>query len=111
MPSWPRPRLPRINTDVPLEEQFAEVDRMTPEQRLEAMFRGEFTYAQLGHWSARYPHEVPIVNGEFWWIVAHLDDVLEPDEPLAHPTGHGRDPSIGRPEHVVPPRGRHPRPS
>ena len=93
MATWPRPRLPRINTDVPLEEQFAEVDRMTPEQRLEAMFRGEFTYAQLGHWSARYPHEVPMVNGEFWWIVAHLDDVLDGDEPLTHPTDHRHDAS------------------
>lgn len=92
MPTLPRPRPPSRSIDVPLDEQFAEVNNMTPEQRLDAMFRGEFTYAQLGHWSARYPHEVPIVNGEFWWIVAHLEDVIEGDDAvLTTPPSNGHD--------------------
>jgi hypothetical protein len=44
---------------------------MTPSQRVAAMRRGELTYAQCAAWAARYPEQVPLLNGEFEYI-AHL---------------------------------------
>jgi hypothetical protein len=50
---------------------------MTSEQRVAAMRRGDLTYEQLAAWSARHPDEVPMVHGEFEWIVAKLAEVCE----------------------------------
>ena len=51
--------------------------QMTPEQRVAAMRRGDLTYEQLAAWSARHPDQVPMVHGEFEWIVAKLAEVCE----------------------------------
>ena len=51
--------------------------QMTPAQRVAAMRRGELTYEQLAAWSARHPDEVPVVHGEFEWILAKLPEVCE----------------------------------
>ena len=51
--------------------------QMTPRQRVAAMRRGDLTYEQLAAWSARHPEQVPIVHGEFEWIVAKLPEVCE----------------------------------
>lgn len=48
--------------------ELARLWAMTREQRVAAMWRGELTYRQCCAWSARAPHEVPRVNGEFAWI-------------------------------------------
>ena len=44
--------------------------RMTPAERVAAMRAGELSLRQLTAWSARCPHEVPLIGGEFEWIVA-----------------------------------------
>lgn len=44
---------------------------MTPSQRVAAMRRGELTLEQCSAWAARYPDQVPLLNGEFEYI-AHL---------------------------------------
>jgi hypothetical protein len=44
---------------------------MTPAQRVAAMRRGELTLEQCSAWAARYPDQVPLLNGEFEYI-AHL---------------------------------------
>jgi len=51
--------------------------QMTPAQRIGAMRRGELTYEQLAAWSARHPDEVPVVHGEFDWILAKVPEVCE----------------------------------
>ena len=51
--------------------------QMTPAQRVAAMRRGELSYEQLAAWSARHPDEVPMVHGEFEWIIAKLPEVCE----------------------------------
>lgn len=51
--------------------------QMTPAQRVAAMRRGDLTYEQLAAWSARHADEVPMVHGEFEWIVAKLAEVCE----------------------------------
>lgn len=43
---------------------------MTPAERRSAAARGELTHAELCHWSARAPHEVDLIGGEFFWIAA-----------------------------------------
>lgn len=79
--SYPRPRHPRLSTTTPIAEQFAQLDRMTPEERLAAMFAGELTYPQLGKWVSRWPDECPIVAGEFIWIAAFDEDKWPVDAP------------------------------
>lgn len=46
---------------------IALLERMTPAQRLRSS-RGAFSAHQRATWAARYPEEVPLVNGEFEWI-------------------------------------------
>jgi hypothetical protein len=42
--------------------------QMTPAQRAAAMRRGELTLEQCSAWAARYPEQVPLLNGEFEYI-------------------------------------------
>jgi hypothetical protein len=42
---------------------------MTRDERIAAMWRGELTTRQLCQWSSRAQHEVPLLGGEFAWIV------------------------------------------
>jgi len=43
--------------------------RMSPDERVSAMQRGELTFAQLREWTAQAPSEVPRdASGEFVWI-------------------------------------------
>ncbi len=51
--------------------------QMTPAQRLAAMRRGELTLEQCSAWAARYPEQVPIVNGEFEYLVMFTPEVLD----------------------------------
>ena len=39
--------------------------QMTVAQRVAAMRRGELTLEQCSAWAARYPEQVPLLNGEF----------------------------------------------
>lgn len=50
---------------------------MTPEQRVAAMWRGELSIRQLCEWSRRAPAEVPLINGEFAYIVMRTPEWLE----------------------------------
>ena len=43
---------------------------MSPRQRRAAMARGELTIEQLTAWSAREPHQLPRINGEYTHIYA-----------------------------------------
>lgn len=46
---------------------------MTPEDRLLAYRQGELPRHELAGWAARYPEEIPLVNGELPWIAANLE--------------------------------------
>jgi hypothetical protein len=54
---------------------------MTAAQRVSAMWRGQLTRHQLSKWSSRAPHEVPILGGEFAWIVIRTPEWAEPSQP------------------------------
>ena len=47
---------------------------MNIDERVAAMHRGELGYDQLAHWAAHRPHEVPKLNGEFWFIAITCED-------------------------------------
>jgi len=46
---------------------------MTPEGRRLAYESGELTRAELFAWAAQFPDEVPLIDGEFPWIVANAE--------------------------------------
>lgn len=62
-----------------LVDSFASVlRRMTPAERISASRHSGFTRWERWVWAARYPEEVPLVNGEFEWIACNMPD-LDPD--------------------------------
>ena len=50
---------------------------MTPNERIAAMRRGDLTMEQCCAWAARYPQQVPLINGEFEFIAAYTPEVCE----------------------------------
>ena len=51
--------------------------RMTPNERIAAMRRGDLTMEQCCAWAARDPKQVPLINGEFEFIAAYMPEVCE----------------------------------
>jgi hypothetical protein len=60
-------------------ERIARLDAMTAAQRLHSATTGQLTLGELLRWAARHPHEVPLVNGEFFFIAQFMPDA-EPAE-------------------------------
>ena len=65
----PRPASLAIDPDR-LERMWA----MTPAQRRQAAQRGQLSLGEMLKWASRRPQEVPIVNGDFFFITAFLAD-------------------------------------
>jgi len=51
--------------------------RLGREGRLAAYRRGELCFDSCCLWAARYPHEVPLLNGEFEFIAITTPEVCE----------------------------------
>jgi hypothetical protein len=51
--------------------------RLGREGRLAAYRRGEFDLDTCCLWASRYPHEVPLLNGEFEFIALSTPEVCE----------------------------------
>lgn len=49
--------------------------RMTPEERISASRHGGFTRWERWVWAARFPDEVPLVNGEYEWLALGSADL------------------------------------
>jgi hypothetical protein len=58
-------------------ERLRALWEMTPEARIAAMYRGELTTEQCLAWAARYPQQVPSVNGEWAFIAMKAADLDE----------------------------------
>jgi hypothetical protein len=58
-------------------ERLRPLWQMTPAQRVAAMRRGELTLEQCSAWAARYPEEVPKLNGEFEYLAAFTPEVRD----------------------------------
>jgi hypothetical protein len=63
------------------DEELRALWAMTPAQRVTAMWRGQLTRHQLSKWTSRMPHEVPLLGGEFAWIVMRTPEWAEPSHP------------------------------
>jgi hypothetical protein len=62
-------------------ERLARMWALTPAERLEEARQGRLSLAEMLRWASRAPHEVPLVNNEFFFITALLADVADADEP------------------------------
>jgi len=51
--------------------------RMSPNERIAAMRRGDLSMEQCCAWAARYPRQVPLINGEWEFIAAYMPEVCE----------------------------------
>jgi hypothetical protein len=84
MPQQPTPTVARTAPalNIPLgearEQQLAALWAMSPAERIAAMWRGDLTLYQLTRWSSRAQHEVPLLGGEFAWIVMRTPEWDEP---------------------------------
>ena len=58
-------------------EEYRSLWAMSRGERIAAMWRGELTTLQLCQWSSRAQHEVPLLGGEFAWIVMRTPDWAE----------------------------------
>jgi hypothetical protein len=74
--SQPRSALPRL-PGASFQERMSALYRMSPQQRREVAREGELTYAEACKWAARFPHEVELVDGEFWFIAQRTPEATE----------------------------------
>jgi hypothetical protein len=51
--------------------------RLGREGRLAVYRRGEFDFDACCLWAASYPHEVPLLNGEFEFLAVKTPEVCE----------------------------------
>jgi hypothetical protein len=63
----------RVERDARLEALW----RMTSNERIAAMRRGDLSMEQCCAWAARFPQQVPLINGEFEFIAAYMPEVCE----------------------------------
>lgn len=50
---------------------------MTVAGRIAAMRRGELSLEQCSAWAARYPEQVPLLNGEFEYLAAFTPEACD----------------------------------
>ena len=55
-------------------ERLERMWAMTPAQRRQAAQRGQLSLGEMLKWASRRPHEVPIVEGDFFFVAAFLAD-------------------------------------
>lgn len=51
--------------------------KMSVAQRVEAMRKGELSLEQCAAWAARYPEQVPLLDGEFEYLAAFTPEARE----------------------------------
>jgi predicted lysophospholipase L1 biosynthesis ABC-type transport system permease subunit len=61
-------------------EQREALWRMSPAERVAVMYRGDLSLLQCLAWAARYPEQVPLLNGEWWFIATRTPEVAEAHE-------------------------------
>jgi hypothetical protein len=69
--------LPGLAFPASAQQRRAAFWRLSPRERVALMRAGELTLKECCQWAARAPSEVPIVNGEFEFIVAFTPEVRE----------------------------------
>ena len=82
-PRRPRARRAPVQQPADVDEDLRALWAMTAAQRVAAMWRGQLTRRQLSKWTSRAPHEVPLLGGEFAWIVIRTPEWAEAGKPTA----------------------------
>jgi hypothetical protein len=59
------------------ETRLKELWKMTVSERITAMRDGKLSLEQCAAWAARYPEQVPLINGEFEYLAAFTPEVAE----------------------------------
>jgi hypothetical protein len=72
----PEPRV-NVTTESPerLQIFLSHLARMSVEERVRAARHGSFDRWERAVWAARFPEQVPLVNGEVEWIALSLADL------------------------------------
>ncbi len=55
-------------------ERLKQMWKLTPDQRVLEFQRGHPTLGEMLRWSARRPEDVPLINGEFFFLAAFTAD-------------------------------------
>ena len=76
-----REALPQVASLATTEERLARMWSMSSHQRIAAAQRGEFTLGEMLRWASRRPNEVPIIDGDFFFLSAYLADCVETADP------------------------------
>jgi hypothetical protein len=76
-----QPQIPAFPAPDPTRaEQREALWRMSSAERVAAMYRGDLNLRQCLAWAARYPEQVPLLNGEWWFIAIRMPEVAEGPE-------------------------------
>ena len=67
-PARERQSIPAVASLTIDPERLTRMWALTPEQRRHAAEAGHMTLGEMLRWAARAPHEVPLVDGEFFFI-------------------------------------------
>ena len=51
--------------------------QMMVSHRINAMRKGQLSLEQCAAWAARYPEQMPLLNGEFEYLAAFIPEVRE----------------------------------
>ena len=65
-----RTAIPRVASLAIDPDRLERMWAMTAEERRQAAERGQLSLGEMLRWAARAPHEVDLVDGEFWFITA-----------------------------------------
>lgn len=55
-------------------ERLEQLWAMRPDDEVAAAKAGRFTLGEMLRWASRWPHDLDLVDGEFWFITALLAD-------------------------------------
>lgn len=69
-PTETRVAIPAVGSLTIDPERLERTWAMSAAQRVAAAQHGQLTLGEMLRWAARAPHEVPTVNGEFFFITA-----------------------------------------
>lgn len=66
-----------LSVDAPerLKGFLADLAHMSVEERVRAARHGSFDRWERTVWAARFPEQVPLINGEFEWIALAMADL------------------------------------
>ena len=72
-----------LRPDPAWEEAKQRLWAMTADERREEMFAGRLSFRLCFHWANHAPHEVPLLNGEWWFIAVETPEVADAHEQSA----------------------------